>query len=149
MIDYENTLLGLRVTAQKLDQRYWVWDLEKRGEHNDMESSHSSGRPRPRPSNSRPSTSSNQFRSSNTTASSSRISNSTSSKPCPAYANKLGSDGKITQSEKDRRKKEGLCIYYGGKGHIATDCKKRPSEASDKASTAKSVPSSAKADSEK
>jgi hypothetical protein len=148
-IDYENILLGLRVAAQKLDQRYWVRDLEKRREHHDPESSRSSGRPRPRPSNSRPSTSSNQFHSSNATASSYRTSNSTSSKPRPAYANKLGSDGKIMQSEKDRCKKEGLCMYCRGKGHIAVDCKKRPSEASGKASKAKSVPSPVKADSEK
>jgi hypothetical protein len=37
-------------------------------------------------------------------------------------------------------------MYCGGKGHTATDCKKRPSEALGKASKAKSVPSSVKAD---
>jgi hypothetical protein len=53
------------------------------------------------------------------------------------------------QSEKNRRKKEGLCMYCGEKGHIAVDCKKWLSEASGKASTAKSVLSPVKADSEK
>jgi hypothetical protein len=40
-------------------------------------------------------------------------------------------------------------VYCEEKGHIAVECKKRPSKASDKASKAKSVLSPVKADSEK
>jgi hypothetical protein len=40
-------------------------------------------------------------------------------------------------------------MYCRKKNYIAADCKKRLSEALDKASTAKSIQSSAKADSEK
>jgi hypothetical protein len=40
-------------------------------------------------------------------------------------------------------------MYCGEKGHIAANCKKRPSKASGKASTAKSVLFPMKVDSEK
>jgi hypothetical protein len=42
-IDYENTLFRLQVAAQKLDQCYWVWDLERCREHNDPKSSQPTG----------------------------------------------------------------------------------------------------------
>jgi hypothetical protein len=134
-VDYENTLMGIRNSAQKIDQRYWTRELEKR---RDSEAEHSkpnikskarSMEPRPTPSSS----------TSKPKSSSYRTSDASSSKPKPAYANKLGSDGKITQTEKERRQKEGLCMYCGGKGHIAADCKKRPIETTAKASKAKSV----------
>ena len=37
---------------------------------------------------------------------------------------KLGKNGKLTTEERDRRMKEGLCLYCGEKGHVAQDCLK-------------------------
>jgi hypothetical protein len=31
----------------------------------------------------------------------------------------------LTQDEKDRRRREGLCLYCGEEGHLARDCKKK------------------------
>jgi hypothetical protein len=134
-VDYENTLMGVRNSAQKIDQRYWTRELEKR---RDSEAEHSkpntkskarSMEPRTTPSSSTSKPKSSLY----------QTSDDSSSKPKPAYANKLGSDGKITQTEKDRRRKEGLCMYCGRKGHIAADCKKRPINTTAKASKTKSV----------
>ena len=43
-------------------------------------------------------------------------------------------DGKITDAERARRLKEGLCMYCGGKGHQAADCKKRTTPSQGRAS---------------
>jgi hypothetical protein len=40
------------------------------------------------------------------------------------YANLLGPDGKLTQAERDRRKKFNLCMFCGGK-HKAENCDKK------------------------
>ena len=80
--------------------------------------------------NSKSTFSGNKSKSTNSRSSNNRFSDSrpSTSKPKPAYASKLGSDGKITQAEKDRRCEEGLCLYCGGKGHNVENCKKRPAE---------------------
>ena len=38
--------------------------------------------------------------------------------------NKVGKNGKLTTDERERRLKEGLCLYCGEKGHVAHDCPK-------------------------
>lgn len=30
--------------------------------------------------------------------------------------------GPLSQAEKDRRRREGLCLYCGNSGHVANDC---------------------------
>ena len=50
-------------------------------------------------------------------------------------ADKLGTDGKLIQAERDRRMKEGLCLYCGGKGHVSVDCQKRKSKSDSARST--------------
>lgn len=39
----------------------------------------------------------------------------------------LNSQGKITEAEREKRMREGACIYCGEKGHIQPNCPKRPS----------------------
>lgn len=53
----------------------------------------------------------------------------TSTSDPPAYTKHLDNDGHITQAERDRRFKEGLCLYCGIKGHNAQDCRKRLAKA--------------------
>jgi hypothetical protein len=42
----------------------------------------------------------------------------------PDLSDKLGKDGKLKGNEREHRIKEGLCLYCGKPGHIATDCNK-------------------------
>jgi hypothetical protein len=53
-----------------------------------------------------------------------------SSGNAPAYAEKLGKDGKLTQTERQRRFDNNLCMFCGGVGHGAKDCPKSSSSAS-------------------
>lgn len=64
----------------------------------------------------------------NSRANSTPPSGSGSSEP-PAYTKHLDGEGHITQAERDRRFKEGLCLYCGTKGHNAADCRKRQAKA--------------------
>ena len=45
-------------------------------------------------------------------------------KPKNSISDKLGKNGKLIGEEREHRLKEGLCLYYGEKGHIAQDCPK-------------------------
>jgi hypothetical protein len=42
----------------------------------------------------------------------------------PDVSDKLGKDGKLKGDERERRIKEGLCLYCGKPGHVAADCNK-------------------------
>jgi hypothetical protein len=53
-----------------------------------------------------------------------------SSGSSPAYADKLGKDGKLNQTERQRRFDNNLCMFCGGVGHTAKDCPKSSSSAS-------------------
>ncbi len=56
------------------------------------------------------------------------------------YADKLGADGKIKEAERERRRKNNLCMYCGGQGHTADECKKRPEKSSGRAAQAETPP---------
>lgn len=162
-MDYPNTLLGVRLAAQKVDQRYWKRESEKKRarereaasgggghghsattpsassnqkgggkksshQHNNKSGS-SSG------SGSGSSSSSGKPQGNSATSASSGSSASTSGTPKP-YADKLDSSGHIKEAERERRRKNNLCMYCGGAGHKASDCKKRnKGNASGKAAT--------------
>lgn len=49
---------------------------------------------------------------------------SSKDKPKNSISDKLGKNGKLIGEERERRLKEGLCLYCGEKGHIAHDCPK-------------------------
>jgi hypothetical protein len=55
----------------------------------------------------------------------------------PELSDKLGKDGKLKGNEWERCIKEGLCLYCGKPGHVATDCNKA---ATAKAHTSKVEP---------
>ena len=50
-----------------------------------------------------------------------------------AYSSKLGSDGKLTAEERQRRLAEGLCLYCGGPGHLSLNCPIRKEKAAARA----------------
>ena len=83
--------------------------------------------------------------SSNNNSSSSKPSKGPSKdKPKNSISDKLGKNGKLTGDERDRRMKEGLCLYCGEKGHVAHDC---PKSVAAKARAAKVSAPESKADS--
>lgn len=132
-----DSLPALRNLAQNIDARYWTRRDEVARENSsrnaaptrtsDSTSGNQSGGKKPSSNTSSSSGSKNQSTSS---------SSSKSSSPKP-YADKLGKDGKLTPAERARRIKEKLCMFCGGSGHIASECKKRPTpDAKARAATA-------------
>ncbi len=114
-----NNLHDMHFLAQELDARYWTRRTEISCENWENKSSGSySNNPKSKGSSSNPSSS--------TSGSAPKSSNSNSlgsaSNPKP-YADKLGKDGHLTQEEKDRRQKNNLCMFCGGK-HKTEDCNK-------------------------
>ncbi|THU96550.1 hypothetical protein K435DRAFT_597751, partial [Dendrothele bispora CBS 962.96] len=129
-------LLELRKQVADLDNRYWQRHFERMREQKSTSSSSdnkskkkdnssTTSKPNPTSSISSPSSgnsSGNQSGSGkNTSGSSNSSSGNNSKKP---YADKLGKDRKLTQAERERRKKFNLCAFCGG-NHKIDDCNKR------------------------
>lgn len=114
--------------ALSLDENYWELASDKKMRSKSSTStSKTSSTPNDSSSNKKSNKSNNPKSSSN--------SSSSSSTPKPgvdnsAYAKHLASDGKLKQDEKERRQKNGLCLYCGGKGHDLNSCPKRKSNQS-------------------
>ena len=108
--------------AQELDTHYWTQRTKISRESRDTKYSGSSNNLKPKGSNSSASGSTPKSTDSNSAGS--------TSAPKP-YADKLGKDGRLTQEEKDRCKKNNLCMFCGGK-HKTDDCNKRKAAASAK-----------------
>ncbi|SJL07237.1 uncharacterized protein ARMOST_10580 [Armillaria ostoyae] len=122
-----NNLHDMRFLAQKLDACYWTWRTEISHENRDNKASSSySNNPKSKGSSS----SSNSSASGSTLKTSDSTPSGSASTPKP-YADKLGKDGHLTQEEKDRHKKNNLCMFCGGK-HKTDDCNKRKATASTK-----------------
>lgn len=136
----ETTLVLFKAQVLRVDARYWRRQTEKKreqghsgsssgsggkgndgkggGSGNSGGSGKSSGSGKPKSGNN---SSSN---SNSSTSSSSSSSSSSSGNPKP-WADKLGKNGKLTQAEKDRRKKNNLCMFCGGGKHSIDNCDKR------------------------
>ena len=115
--------------AQSIDSRYWECRNEVNRKSNPSKSNSDKDK-----SNKTKSTDSekSQNKSSSTTNKSSgnnKSSNTTSSQT-PNLEGKLGKDGKLTPEERKRRLDNNLCLFCGGAGHIARDCTKTGSSAS-------------------
>lgn len=124
------TLLEMKQMAQTIDARYWERKTEKaretpRTSGTSQATSSSSGKP----SGNKSSEKSFTPKANPTSSTTSSASSSTPSKPRPAYADKLGKDGKLTSEERTRRIKNSLCLFCGGAGHKASDCRKSGSSA--------------------
>ncbi len=122
-----NNLCNMHFLAQELDAHYWTWRTKISHENQENKSSGSySNNPKSKGSSSNPSSLTSRLapKSSNSNSSGS------TSNPKP-YADKLGKDGHLTQEEKDRHRKNNLCMFCEGK-HKTEDCNKRKATASAK-----------------
>ena len=128
------TLVDLRNLAQNIDHRYW----ERKSEVS-RETKPAATNPH-KPSTSSSSSSSSwrsNTKSGSSSASTPKASSSTSKKPDISH---LLSEGKLTDSERQRRIKENLCMYCGASGHMAKDCRKRNAATTPKARAADVTP---------
>jgi Ty3 transposon capsid-like protein/Zinc knuckle len=119
-----NTLAALRMKAQDADEIYWMMKEEANSESRappkkDAKSSHSNSN-----SNSNSSSTPKHNNSSRSENPSNSDAKSKTSKDKPKDSSKVGKNGKLTTEERERRMKEGLCLYCGEKGHVAHDCPK-------------------------
>ncbi|KAK7451755.1 hypothetical protein VKT23_012434 [Stygiomarasmius scandens] len=116
------TLCKLRKQVSKLDNCYWQHHFECAREqklHPSSSSTSSSFNNKSNSVNSSGGSSSSKPQSNSNYGGSNNSSNN--KKP---YADKLGKDGKLNQAERERRRKNNLCMFCGG-NHKLDDCNKR------------------------
>ena len=136
------TYKALRSAALQIDARYWEYKRELDRESGGVKSTNNSSSNK---SSTNPGTSGSAGSSNNKSKSSSssggsvsktKSSNTGSSSSSGTSANTstqakhIGSDGHLTQAERDRRMKQGLCLICGNKGHMAKECPKSKFNAS-------------------
>lgn len=106
-------LEGLRSLSMVIDENYWEYKNDQSTDSPRASNNSSNSNSSAKPKSSTPSNSAAPK----------------SPKP-PSTANPnakhLGNDGKLLQSEKERRDKEGACRYCGIKGHFVAECPTRP-----------------------
>jgi Ty3 transposon capsid-like protein len=151
------TLAALRLKAQEADNIYWMQEEEMR-----VESKHSAPTGNPNKKDSQkpftPYTSSSNFtpkpssqnrNHSHSTSSKFTPKGASKDKPKNSIADKLGKNGKLTGDERERRMKEGLCLYCGEKDHVAHDCPKAQAAKARSAKVSAPEPKADAADSKK
>jgi hypothetical protein len=129
-----DTLMALRNVSQSIDARYWEWHGEiswetatssKPNKGSDKKSGKQSDKKSNSGNNNSASGSGNRNSTpaprANTVASGSN-SNSNNWKTTPDLSDKLGKDGKLTQTERQRRMDNNLCLFCGKGGHMAHKC---------------------------
>jgi len=113
--------------AQTINARYWEHKAEKA--HETPGNSRTTSSDEPSGSKSVEKFTTPKPTSKPTSTPSSSALSSTPSKPWPAYADKLGKDGKLMLEEQTRWIKNSLRLFCGGAGHKALECKKSGSSA--------------------
>jgi hypothetical protein len=115
-----DTLPALRLKAQDADNIYWMQEEESRME---SRSSAKIGNPNKKDSNKthNPQPTYRPPVYHHPAPSISRPSHVIRDKPKNSISNKLGKNGKLTGDERERRMKEGLCLYCGENRHVAHD----------------------------
>ena len=126
------TLNGLRTRAQALDLRYW----ERKDEERPHEAS----------SSRTPAATSTSYSSSKSSGTQSKSAPrastpgaSTSKTKKPNLSNVLGPDGKLLPEEKERRKKQNLCLICASKDHFSDKCPARKTPAKARAAAIEEV----------
>ena len=156
--NYVNDLAGVKTIAHRIDARYWHREAEKARERarNPSGAGHSSGNTRTGQSNPPASGTprndrANSGKKKKSSSNNNPAAKDDSAKKAKPYAEKLGKDGKLKPEERERRLKAGLCMFCGGSGHTADECKKKkaissstPGTAQGKAATTSTADDSAK-----
>lgn len=118
------TLETLKDEAEAYDANYWeVHTKEESTESSPSQEKSKSKKPSDKSSSSTPASTATS-----TPSTSSTTPTVSAAKPAaknPTYAKNLGNDGHLTPSEKERRQKDGLCLYCGGKNHDVASCPTR------------------------
>ena len=125
------TLARLRERAQELDLRYWERKEEERTNPSASKTtttpSRSSGTSSATYSADKSSTSHSKTASRSSTPAATPAASSSPNKP--DLTKVLGPDGKLLPEEKERRKKNDLCLVCGAKGHFSDKCPLRKDSA--------------------
>ena len=154
-----NNLTDMRHKAQNHDDVHWMVkdeaDLESRSKTSssktskDSSSNNNNSNKTGNSGNSSTNSGNNKSGNSNKKSDSGKSDKSKKSNQ-PSLDDKLGKDGKLTSEERDRRFKEGLCLYCGQAGHKSPDCEKAKAAKAQAAMTESSkTPSSGSSDSKK
>jgi hypothetical protein len=120
------TLAAMRLKAQDADDIYWIGKDEakqesrKSGNSGKKETSSTTHHSNTNASTSKPTQSSNHGK----PAQSGKKPDAKDKPKGPDLSDKLGKDGKLKGDKRERRIKEGLCLYCGKPGHVAADCNK-------------------------
>jgi len=122
-------LASMRLKAQEADDIHWMQQDETQRENRNSgtsgkkDSKTSSSHSHSQSSNPRPNSNTTPKTHSSTNGNSVSSGSKDKTRPNP-LANKLGKNGKLTGDKRERRIKEGLCLYCGKSGHVAQDCPK-------------------------
>ena len=127
-----NTLNELRTMAQALDLRYW-----ERKDEDRPRASQSAGTSSATSSSNQTSKSSGTHSKPASRASTPGASSSKTKKP--DLSNVLGADGKLLPEEKERRKKNNLCLICASKDHFSDKCPARKTPAKARAATLETI----------
>jgi len=121
------TLDAMKALAHSIDSRHWERHREKSRTEKSKPENKSDNKSDKKP---------NAPTSGNNNPNKSKGNNNKSGKPSTSSGNsatlpdKLGKDGKLTPTERQRRFDNNLCMFCGGTGHTAKDCPKSSSSAS-------------------
>jgi hypothetical protein len=120
------TLAAMRLKAQDADDIYWIGKDEAKRESRKSsnsgkkEANSTTHHSNTNASTSKPTQSSNHGK----PAQSGKKPDAKDKPKGPDLSDKLGKDGKLRGDKRERRIKEGLCLYCGKPGHVAADCNK-------------------------
>ena len=112
------TLAALHLKAQDTDNIYWMQEEESRLESRSSGNNGNLGKKdsnKTSNSNNSPSKAFTNSLSNNNSSSSKPSKGPSKDKPKNSISDKLGKNGKLTGDERERRMKEGLCLYCGRK----------------------------------
>ena len=100
--------------VQNIDQRYWEWQAEIRRDTRSSQGNNTNRR----------TASTNVCSTTPGVPATSTTSSTRNSPGNPPVAHHLTAQGGLTQTERERRIAQGLCLYCGGQGHKASKCSK-------------------------
>jgi hypothetical protein len=134
----------LRVSVQDSDNRYWERKAERDRDHRfvqDKSASTSGGGKKTKDSKSDTKVSSSGSTSKSTSvAVTVKTPSASTSDRQKDYKDKLGADGKLNATERQRWIDGKLCMFCGKAGHIAADCRKKQASSNARATALEETP---------